>query len=489
MYLLSHFNAQPDEAVPARLPLSGGRMSTMTTKAHEYDQALGRAAKHAQEWIESLGERRVAPSASADELATVFGGPLPAEGWDAAYVVDLLATGAEAGLMAMGSGRFFGWVIGGTLPAALAADWLVSAWDQNAAMRLATPAVAAIEEAAAAWLLDLLGLPAGADVGFVTGATMANFTGLAAARSAVLARVGWDVQGEGLTGAPKVHVLAGAERHASIDLALRYVGFGRASLVPADDQGRIRLDALAEALDRVPPSEPAVLCLQAGNLHSGAFDPFPEAIALAHDRGAWVHVDGAFGLWAAASPHLGHLVAGLAGADSWATDAHKTLNVPYDCGVVVVAAPAALRSAFGIRTEYLMTADTGPGDAYEKVPEFSRRARGVPVWAALRSLGRAGVAGLVERMVDRARALAEGVAAIDGTEVLNDVVFTQVCAAFGDDQRTRAVTSRVIADGTTWMSGSRWRDRDVLRISVSNWSTDEHDVRQSVEAVRRAAHP
>jgi len=388
--------------------------------------------------------------------------------------------------MAMQSGRFFGWVIGGTLPAALAADWLVSAWDQNTGLRYATPATAAAEESAAAWLLDLFGLPAGADVGFVTGATMANFTCLAAARSSVLSRVGWDVERHGLCEAPRPRIVVGAERHETIDLALRYLGLGEPQPVAADDQGRLRVDALSEALDGLDGRTPVIVCLQAGNVHSGAFDPLTETIDVAHRHGAWVHVDGAFGLWAAAAPALSHLVAGLAGADSWTTDAHKTLNVPYDCGVAIVADRAALRSVFGAHASYLITDDTGPGDPLEKVPEYSRRARGVPVWAALRSLGRAGVVDLVEGLAGHARAMADGLASIDGAEVVNDVVYTQVCVAFGDDQRTRAVTAHLIADGTAWMSGSRWHDRDVLRVSVSNWSTDDEDVRRSVEAVRRA---
>jgi glutamate/tyrosine decarboxylase-like PLP-dependent enzyme len=387
----------------------------------------------------------------------------------------------------MGSGRFFGWVIGGTLPAALGADWLVSAWDQNTGLRYATPAAAAIEEVAGGWLVDLLGLPSGASVGFVTGATMANFTGLASARHSVLAGAGWDVHRNGLTGGPKVHVLVGDERHVTVDLALRYLGLGRPSVVPADEQGRIRLDALADALAQVPRGEPLVVCLQAGNVHSGAYDPFEGAIAMVHERGGWVHVDGAFGLWAAAAPGLSRLVGGLAGADSWATDAHKTLNVPYDCGIAIVASPAAMRSAFSVEADYLIADQGGPGDPADRVPEVSRRARGVPVWAALRSLGREGVADLVERMAGRARAIAEGVSTIEGAEVLNEVEFTQVCVAFDDDEHTRAVTQRLLADGTTWMSGSRWRDRDVVRISVSNWSTDEDDVALSVDALKRAA--
>jgi glutamate/tyrosine decarboxylase-like PLP-dependent enzyme len=454
----------------------------------QYEESLARAAQHARAWLSSVGSRRVAPSADADQLAAVFGGPLPQHGCDPADVVDLLAEGAEPGLMAMPSGRFFGWVIGGTLPAGLAADWLVSAWDQNAGMRYATPAVAAIEHAAGQWLLEALGLPMDADVGFVTGATMSNFSCLAAARYAVLNRVGWDVHGDGLTGAPKVYVLVGEERHDTVDLALRYLGLGRPIVVAADEQGRVRVDALAETLAAIPAGAPIVLCLQAGNLHSGAFDPFTEAIALAHERGAWVHVDGAFGLWAAASTELKHLTAGVEGADSWTTDAHKTLNVPFDCGIAIVADSSAMRSALGVHASYLVSDDSGPGDPLEKTPELSRRARGVPVWAVLRQLGARGVAELVERLATQARAIAEGISGIEGAEILNEVVYTQVCVAFEDDDRTRAVTERLIAEGAVWMSGSRWQGRAILRVSVSNWSTDEDDVRFAVEALRRAAN-
>ncbi len=459
----------------------------MTISGKEYDKALDRAALHAREWLGSLGNRPVGPRATADELAVAFGGTLPTQGCDAASVIDFLAATAEPGLMGIGSGRFFGWVMGGTLPAGLAADWLVSAWDQNAGMRAPTPAVAALEEVAAQWLLELLGLPSSADVGFVTGATMSNFTCLAAARFSVLARLGWDVHRDGLSGAPKVHVLVGAERHDTVDVALRYLGLGRPRVVAADEQGRIRLDSLAAALSEIRPSEPIVLCLQAGNLHSGAFDPFTQAVSLAHQRGAWVHIDGAFGLWAAASSTLAPLAEGLDGADSWTTDAHKTLNVPYDCGVAIVADKPAMRATFGVQASYLPTEGAGPGHPFEKVPELSRRARGVPVWAVLRSLGTDGVVALIDRLCTRARAIADGIADIPGAEILNDIVYTQVCVSFGADERTRAVTARVLADGTTWMSGSRWQGRDVLRVSVSNFSTDEDDVRLSVDAVRRAA--
>jgi glutamate/tyrosine decarboxylase-like PLP-dependent enzyme len=316
---------------------------------------------------------------------------------------------------------------------------------------------------------------------------MANFAGLAAARHAVLKGVGWDVNVDGLTGSPAVHVLVGAERHDTIDLALRYLGLGHPRAVPADREGRIELSALSEALDAIPDREPTVVCLQAGNLHSGAFDPLEEAVTMAHRHGAWVHIDGAFGLWAGASLSLRLLVQGFEAADSWATDAHKTLNVPYDCGIAIVAEPSALRSALGAHADYLISdANPGPGDPLEKVPEFSRRARGVPTWAAIRSLGRQGVVKLVENMVEMAQMLAREIELLDGAEVLNEVVYTQVCVSFGDDEQTRAVTDRIIRSGITWMSGSRWHGRSVLRISVSNWSTDAKDVRASVEAVRKA---
>jgi len=402
----------------------------------------------------------------------------------AADVVDLLARTAEPGLMAMPSGRFFGWVIGGTLPAALASDWLVSAWDQNAGLRYATPAMAAIEERAGTWLLELLGLPAESDVGFVTGATMANFTGMAAGRWRLLADAGWDLDRDGLSGAPRIRCFVGRERHDTVDLGLRYLGLGRPVIVDADDQGRLIPAALEAALSE--GTGPALVCLQAGNLHSGAFDPFPEAIQIARKHGAWIHVDGAFGLWAAAAPDLGHLIRGFEDADSWGTDAHKTLNVPYDCGIAIVRDASALRSAMGLHTSYLIHDAEGPGDPFEKVPELSRRARGVPVWAALKSLGRDGVAAQVRGLADAASAIAAGLADLDGVEVLNDVAYTQVSVAFGDDATTRAVTARIIEEGRVWMSGSRWRDRDILRVSVSNWRTGEDEVATAVAAVGSA---
>lgn len=456
----------------------------MSAGGEPYSEALSVAAARAREWLESLPDRHVGPLKNAHDLAADFGGPFPEHGMPAADVVEYLADKAEPGLMAMPAGRFFGWVIGGTLPAALAADWLVSAWDQNAVLRVSAPAMAAIEDAAGRWLVDLLGLPERSDVGFVTGATMANFTGLAAARWSLLTGAGWDLERDGLFGAPRIRCLVGQERHDSVDLALRYLGLGRPAAVLSDRQGRILPDELDRQLSA--GSGPAIVCLQAGNLHSGAFDPFTEAVDAAKSHGAWVHVDGAFGLWAAAVPELAALTAGMDLADSWASDAHKTLNVPYDCGIAVVRDAAALRAAMGVHASYLIQAADGAADPLEKVPELSRRARGVPVWAALRSLGRDGVAAQVRGLVLRAGQLAEQLGALEGVEVLNDVDYTQVSLAFGDDATTRAVTARVIADGNVWMSGSHWQGRDILRVSVSNWSTDADDVGTAVEAVSSA---
>ncbi|MFC9351012.1 pyridoxal phosphate-dependent decarboxylase family protein [Arthrobacter sp. NPDC057013] len=478
----------------------------MSAGAEPYRDALAAAVRHATRWLESQPSRRVGPQQAARELAAAFDGALPQSGMAPADVVDYLASHAEPGLMAMPSGRFFGWVIGGTLPAAMAADWLVSSWDQNSVLRYATPATAAIEDAAGHWLLQLLGLPEESDVGFVTGATMANFTGLAAARWRLLKDSGWDLERDGLFGAPRIHCLVGQERHDTVDLALRYLGLGRPTVVPADSQGRIDAAELDCALDRIalehasahrsegaqageaPGRGPALVlvCLQAGNLHSGAFDPFAAAIAVSKAHGAWVHVDGAFGLWAAAVPELAGLTAGVEQADSWATDAHKSLNVPYDCGVVAVRDAQALRSAMGLNASYLLQDADGSGDPSQRVPELSRRARGVPVWAALRSLGRDGVAEQIRRLASSASQLAEKLTAVDGVEVLNDVGYTQITVAFGDDATTRRVADRLIADGKVWMSGSRWHGRDVVRISVSNWTTDADDVATAVAAVRTA---
>jgi len=450
----------------------------------QYSTALDLAHRHALEWLSSLEQRPVPPQAAIGRVTGALGVDLPHESADPAEVVDLLAAACSPGLTAMGSGRFFGFVVGGTHPAALAADWLVSAWDQNCGLRRTTPAHSAVEDVTGAWLLDLLGLPGDSAVGFVTGGTMANFTGLAAGRDAVLRRAGWDVAQRGLGGGPRVRVLVGAERHDTVDLTLRYLGLGSPEPVGVDPQGRLSADALQSALTR-GSDEPTIVVLQAGNVHSGAFDPFAEAITAAHAHGAWVHIDGAFGLWAAASPSYRHLVKGHEEADSWATDAHKTLNVPYDCGLVIVRDATALRAAMGMHGAYLLHDDLG--EPFDKVPELSRRGRAFPVWAVLRSLGRSGVADLVERLCRHASAFAAGLGGIAGATVLNNVEFTQVCATFGTDQRTEEVVRRVLADGTTWMSGSTWHDRSVLRISVSNWSTTEDDVERSLDAVRKAA--
>jgi glutamate/tyrosine decarboxylase-like PLP-dependent enzyme len=449
----------------------------------EMHDALTAAHRLAVEWLDSLPDRAVPPRVGTAEVATALGdlpdGPRPA-----AEVVEQLAAAVAPGLTAIPSGRWYGMVMGGTLPAALAADWLVSAWDQNSALRAVTPGTVAVEEVAARWLLDLLGLPADSGVGFVTGATMSNFTCLATARDTVLRRTGWDVRERGLAGSPGVRVLVGAERHDSVDQVLRYLGLGRAEPVPADEQGRIRVDALADAVAH-GDDRPTIVVLQAGNLHSGDFDDFAAAIPVAHDAGAWVHVDGAFGLFAAASPALRHLTVGYEAADSWTTDAHKTLNVPFDCGVVIVRDEAALRASMAMRGDYLIQSDAG--EPFDRSPEMSRRARPTTVWAALAALGRSGVADLVERFCRHARMFADGIARIPGAEVLNDVVFTQVCASFGSDEHTREVVERMIADGTAWTTGSRWHDRAVLRVALCNWSTTDADVEATLAALRRAA--
>ncbi|KOG31337.1 pyridoxal phosphate-dependent decarboxylase family protein [Streptomyces resistomycificus] len=448
------------------------------------EAALGQAYGHAVRWLASLSDRRVPAGASVEGVVRALGAELPDGPSAPADVVDLLATACEPGLTAFPSGRFYGFVVGGTEPAALAADWLVSAWDQNCVMRAVSPAYTAVEDIASAWLLDLLGLPGGSAVGFTTGATMANFTCLAAARDAVLRRAGWDVAGDGLTGGPAVRVVVGADRHMAIDLALRYLGLGRPEVVTADDQGRIEPEALRRTL-AAGGGRPTIVVLQAGDIHSGAFDPFAETIRAAAEANAWVHIDGAFGLWAAASPEHAHLTAGCADADSWATDAHKTLNVPYDCGLAIVRDPLAVRAAMGLHGDYLIQDEHG--DPIDKVPELSRRGRAFTVWAALRSLGRSGVADLVERLCRHASTFATGIAEMEGATVLNDVVFTQVCAEFGDDDRTQQVLARLLDDGTAWISGSTWHGRRVMRISVSNWSTTDDDVTHALDAIRRAA--
>jgi glutamate/tyrosine decarboxylase-like PLP-dependent enzyme len=449
----------------------------------EYSEVLRVAERHAHEWLASVAERPIDARAGVDQVKDALGRELAEEGQDAAAVVDHLATAIEPGLIAMGSPRFYGFVIGGTYPAALGADWLVSAWDQNTGSRTPTPGTAAVEELAAEWLLDLLGLPGGSGVGFVTGATMANLSCLLAARGSVLRAAGWDVERDGMQGAPRVRFLAGDAVHSSMVVAGRMAGFGLPRTVGADAQGRIDVDGLAAALRE--DEGPAIVALQAGDVHSGAFDDFVAAIDVAHAAGAWVHIDGAFGLWAGASPSLRHLVSGYEAADSWATDAHKTLNVPYDSGVAIVADEAAMAAALAIHAAYLPEVGA-VAEPYDHTPELSRRARGIPVWATLRALGRHGVADLVDGLAASARGLADGFAATPGLEVLNDVVFTQVCVAAENDALTLALADRLRADGVAWASPSTWHGRAIVRFSVSNRGTDATAVERTIAAVRSA---
>jgi glutamate/tyrosine decarboxylase-like PLP-dependent enzyme len=461
-------------------------------EAPDWKGPLGEAFDHALGYLEGLPARPVTSRASLAEMRAALGGPLPEQPLEPREVIAALATAAEPGVVASSSGRFFGFVIGGATPAALAADWLTSVWDQNAGLYILGPAAGVVEEVAGGWLAELLGLPAGVSVGFVTGAQMANFSALAIALREVLRRAGWDVESAGLWGAPRLRVLAGQGRHGSIDRALRFLGVGGAAIVPVDcdDQGRMRTAALRSALDQ--GNGPAIVCAQVGNVNSGAVDPVGEICEVAHQHGAWVHVDGAFGMWAAASPRLRPLVTGVELADSWATDAHKWLNVPYDSGLVFCAHPEAHRAAMGIRAGYLIHGNGEERDALDYNPEFSRRARGFAVYAAIRALGREGVAALVERCCGLARRFAQRLAADDGVEVLNEVVLNQVLVRFraadgGHDAHTRRVVERVQQDGTCWMSGTTWRGRAAMRISVSNWSTDEADVDRSVAAILRCA--
>ena len=457
----------------------------------ELRSLLNDATAHAAVFLEELSERRVAPTATAEELRNELGGPLPDSPRDPRQVIADLARAAEPGLMASPGGRFFGFVIGGSLPAALAADWLTSAWDQNAGLYVAAPAASVVEELCGAWLIELFGLPEDTSFGLVTGCQMANFTALAAARHSVLESIGWDVEAEGLSGAPPIRVIVGEERHVTIDRALRFLGLGTANLrtVPADGQGRMRADALSAALDEV--SGPTIVCAQAGNVNTGAVDPLRAICDAASEAGAWVHVDGAFGMWAAASPALRHLVDGIERADSWATDAHKWLNVPYDSGLVFCAHPAEHRAAMGSHASYLVHSEGRERDELDWNPEASRRARGFPVYAAIRSLGRSGVVNLVDRCCAHARRFAEALGREPGAEVLNEVVLNQVLVRFLDpggdyEARTHAVVKAVQDDGTCWLGGTTWQGKAAMRISVSNWSTTTEDVDRSIAAILRA---
>jgi glutamate/tyrosine decarboxylase-like PLP-dependent enzyme len=448
-------------------------------------ELLELTADLAASFLESLDERPVHLPADAESLRAALGVPLPDGPCDPRDVVVALARDADAGIAGMPGGRWFGFVIGGALPAALAADWLTSTWDQNAGLFAPTPAAAIVEEVAGEWLRDLFGLPEGASVGFVTGCQMAHFTALAAARTHLLQERGWDFARDGLYGAPRIRVLAGEKRHATIDRALRFLGMGAPELVASDDQGRLVPAALADAL-AVEADGPTIVCAQVGEVNTGACDDLVAIAGHSRAAGAWLHVDGAFGLWAAAAPSRRELVAGLELADSWATDGHKWLNVPYDSGIIFCAHPESHRAAMGIQAEYLVHDAGANRDPLDFNPEFSRRARGVPVYAALRSLGRSGVADLVERCCAHARAIAGEVAALPGAELLNEVVLNQVLLRFESDERTQDVLARVQASGEAWMSGTTWDGRAAIRVSVSNWQTSERDVERTVGAFRAA---
>jgi glutamate/tyrosine decarboxylase-like PLP-dependent enzyme len=445
---------------------------------------LRRTADHAADFLETLDERPVFPPATVEELREQLGGPLPDAPTDPATVIDQLVAGAGPGVVAIPSGRYFGFVIGGSVPAALAADWLTSAWDQNAGLYVAGPSASIIEEVAGGWLRELLGIPHRASFAFVTGCQMANFTALAAARWHVLTQAGWDVNADGLVGSPPVRVLCGAKVHVTVTRALRFLGLGTPEIVPADDQGRMAADALRAALRDAAGS--TIVCAQAGEVNTGAFDPLTEIAEAARAAGAWLHVDGAFGLWAAASPSLAHLVSGAGHADSWATDAHKWLNVPYDCGLVFCAHPDAHRAAIGVHAEYLVHGDDVVRDQVDWTPEFSRRARGFTVYAALRSLGRQGVREIVERTCAHARRFAEELAALPGFELLNDVVLNQVLFRLESDEQTDDVLRRVQESGEAWLSGTVWNGRRAIRISVSNWQTSDEDVERALAAFEAA---
>ena len=453
----------------------------------EIRRLLRATAEIAADYVESLGDRPVFPDVTPEELRKALGGPLPEEPLDPSRVVSELAESAEPGVVAMGSGRYFGFVIGGGLPAALAADWLASAWDQNAGLYVAGPSASVVEQVTRDWLLELLGLPGEASIGFVTGTQVAHVTGLAAARWHVLDDAGWDVSRDGLAGGPPVRVIVGEKRHVTVDRALRLLGLGAPETVAADDQGRLRADALRDALDG--SSGPTIVCAQAGEVNTGAFDPLPEIAAACKDARAWLHVDGAFGIWAAASPRFRHLAAGIELADSWTTDAHKWLNVPYDSGIVLCAHPESHRNAMTVTASYLIQ-DEGARrvrDQMDWVPEFSRRARGFAVYAALRSLGRSGVRELVERCCDAAARFAGAIAELEGAEVLNEVVLNQVLFRFESDERTDEVLRQVQASGRVWMSGTSWDGRKAIRLSVSNWQTGDEEIDLAVRTFQDCA--
>lgn len=449
--------------------------------------ALEESLKH----LENLDESPVAPTADLATLRSRMAKQLTDAGLPPEQVISELVNDSAGGHLACAGGRFFGWVVGGAVPAALAADWLTSAWDENCTLVASGPATAVAEEVSGAWLKEVLGLPATASFGFVTGCQMAHTTCLAAARHAVLAAKGWDVEERGLFGARAIRVISSDQRHGTIERSLRLLGMGRGCVVdlPVDEQGRLPEAALRAALD-ADRGAPTIVLLQAGDLNIGAYDSFETLIPLAHEYGAWVHVDGAFGLWAAASPRLRHLLRGVEAADSWATDGHKWLNVPYDCGYAFVANPEAHRAAMSHRAPYLIHASEGR-DSIDYVPEWSRRGRGVATYAALRQLGRNGVARLVERNCDQARQIVNGIGALDGAEVLWEPAINQGLVRFLDpngadhDGWTEKVIARVVASGEAFFGATTWRGKRAMRVSVSNWRTTDDDVERTIAAVSR----
>jgi glutamate/tyrosine decarboxylase-like PLP-dependent enzyme len=455
-----------------------------------YERVLEIAGERARRYLSELSDRPVRESAGVEELRRSLDQELPDAGEDPAKVVEELAEAAEPGLIALGSPRYFGFVIGGSMPAPLGADWLATAWDQIASLYVCGPSASVAEEVAGRWVLELLGLPASAAFGLTTGGTMANFTGIASGRRAVLERAGWDVDRRGLQAAPEVRVLVGEHAHATIYTSLKMLGLGSdtATRVGADEAGRMIPAELAAELDR--GEGPAIVCAQAGEVNTGCFDPFEELAEVCARHHAWLHVDGAVGLWAAASSKLSHLTRGLERADSWSTDAHKWLNVPYDSGFIAVAHPDALRGAMGVSAPYL-TAAPDARDSYQYVPESSRRARGFALYAALRSLGRSGVAELVERCSALARLMAAELDADPALELLNEVVINQVLVALSGDESgeaTAVTVERIQREGTCWLAGTTWRGRPAIRVSISNWQTSEEDVRRSAAAIREAVN-
>jgi glutamate/tyrosine decarboxylase-like PLP-dependent enzyme len=442
---------------------------------------LQETANRATRYLDEIATRRVVPLPAEVARLEALGGPLPEGPSDPAETLALLDDIGSPATVATTGGRYFGFVIGGTLPAALAANWLAGAWDQNAAMQVMSPVSAKLEEIVAAWMLDLLGLPRGSGVGFVTGTTMANFSALAAARTTLLRRAGWNVEEDGLFGAPPIRVVVGDEVHVSVLKALTLLGLGRSRLtrVPVDGQGRMRPDALPPLDDRT------LISIQAGNVNTGAFDPAQEICARAREAGAWVHADAAFGLWAAVSPHYAPLLAGVSAADSWAIDCHKWLNVPYDSGVAVVRDPEHLRQAMSSGSAAYLAQGAGR-EPWQFTPDSSRRARGVELWAAMRSLGRSGLREMVERNCHQAKLFAQRLRGA-GFSILNEVVLNQVLVSFGSPEETRRVIAEIQTDGTCWCGGTQWQGHTAMRISVSSWATTDDDIERSAAAMIRIA--